>query len=521
MAKLRSLIDGKTLEAAAPVKPNGNPNSYPSPAGKHVAQNIQDPYGATKDELDELNQAKLNYEMKKAQMQMKLAPVKSVVDGISQMHEMQDPNQSPDAQMGYTDPNDPMNTMGNPPNMSQTPGAMNTGSPNGQPIGAPGVAPGMPKEAIRPFKLGVPAPGQGNAGTAAGMPSGWNAPQGSQYGPQAPNPKGAQSLPGAKGPGDPKVQNKVKQAQNGSKQAGGKKTGGSTSNGKVSIHVNADSISHSPSKQTVRSFAGADSLRSARPKHEEDCDCCGSHMKAYGTSEGVRKAWQVRQQGSTSPQTKERFPKYVDPTKSWKPNPNQKKRPLGPPELSPEQQAIVRNRIANWSKKNFQAYGTSEGVRKAWDSRGHGKREAIVDINDKRGFNAPIDKENISTKKFQAAKLTMKKRKKLSKSQFVFPKRGPGHGSYPIPDANHGRIAKALVKMHGNPSEISRVNKAVKTKFGFTAEGATGGVMKAVSPPGWKGTVEHMKSHPEISNPFALAWWMKDKGDTSHKKPKK
>lgn len=445
MAKLRSLIDGKTLEAAAPVKPNGNPNSYPSPAGKHVAQNIQDPYGATKDELDELNQAKLNYEMKKAQMQMKLAPVKSVVDGISQMHEMQDPNQSPDAQMGYTDPNDPMNTMGNPPNMSQTPGAMNTGSPNGQPIGAPGVAPGMPKEAIRPFKLGVPAPGQGNAGTAAGMPSGWNAPQGSQYGPQAPNPKGAQSLPGAKGPGDPKVQNKVKQAQNGSKQAGGKKGAGSSSTGKVSIHVNADSISSSPAKRTINSFAGADSLRGACHREADEC-ACGDHMKAYGTSEGVRKAW---------------------------------------------------------------------------DSRGHGKREAIVDINDKRGFNAPIDKENISTKKFQAAKLTMKKRKKLSKSQFVFPKRGPGHGSYPIPDANHGRIAKALVKMHGNPSEIARVNKAVKTKFGFTAEGATGGVMKAVSPPGWKGTVEHMKSHPEISNPFALAWWMKDKGDTSHKKPKK
>ena len=35
------------------------------------------------------------------------------------------------------------------------------------------------------------------------------------------------------------------------------------------------------------------------------------------------------------------------------------------------------------------------------------------------------------------------------------------------------------------------------------------------SPPGWGGTVEKMKEHPEISNPFSLAWWMskKEKGD--------
>ena len=40
-------------------------------------------------------------------------------------------------------------------------------------------------------------------------------------------------------------------------------------------------------------------------------------------------------------------------------------------------------------------------------------------------------------------------------------------------------------------------------------------VKKAVSPPGWKKTVEKMKDHPEIDNPFALAWSMskKKKGD--------
>lgn len=51
---------------------------------------------------------------------------------------------------------------------------------------------------------------------------------------------------------------------------------------------------------------------------------------------------------------------------------------------------------------------------------------------------------------------------------------------------------------------------------------------EAVSPPGWKGTVEHMKKHKDISNPWALAWWMSKKkpgeswgkGGKLKKKPK-
>lgn len=38
-----------------------------------------------------------------------------------------------------------------------------------------------------------------------------------------------------------------------------------------------------------------------------------------------------------------------------------------------------------------------------------------------------------------------------------------------------------------------------------------------VSPPGWKGTVDAMKKHPEISNPYPLAWWMDNQGYTPHK----
>ena len=38
------------------------------------------------------------------------------------------------------------------------------------------------------------------------------------------------------------------------------------------------------------------------------------------------------------------------------------------------------------------------------------------------------------------------------------------------------------------------------------------------APPGWKGTVKAMKKHKEISNPFALSWWMKNRGAESHYK---
>ena len=38
------------------------------------------------------------------------------------------------------------------------------------------------------------------------------------------------------------------------------------------------------------------------------------------------------------------------------------------------------------------------------------------------------------------------------------------------------------------------------------------------SPPGFEGTVKAMKKHKDIDNPWALSWWMKNKGYKSHKK---
>jgi len=46
--------------------------------------------------------------------------------------------------------------------------------------------------------------------------------------------------------------------------------------------------------------------------------------------------------------------------------------------------------------------------------------------------------------------------------------------------------------------------------------GVTSGLKEAVSPPGWKHTVEHMKKHKHITNPWALAWWQKGQGHTPH-----
>lgn len=46
-------------------------------------------------------------------------------------------------------------------------------------------------------------------------------------------------------------------------------------------------------------------------------------------------------------------------------------------------------------------------------------------------------------------------------------------------------------------------------------------LVNEVSPKGWEGTVKAMKKHKEISNPWALSYYMKNKGYHSHKGKKK
>lgn len=63
------------------------------------------------------------------------------------------------------------------------------------------------------------------------------------------------------------------------------------------------------------------------------------------------------------------------------------------------------------------------------------------------------------------SKLTMAERKRLPKSDFAVPSKAPGPGSYPIPDANHAKVAVGLAAMHGGP--LGAV-KAKARKKGFS-----------------------------------------------------
>lgn len=68
------------------------------------------------------------------------------------------------------------------------------------------------------------------------------------------------------------------------------------------------------------------------------------------------------------------------------------------------------------------------------------------------------------------AKLTTAKRKALPRSEFALPghgkgPQGKGSGSYPIPDAAHGRNALARVAQHGSAEEKATVRRKVHAKF--------------------------------------------------------
>lgn len=228
MANLRDMLDGKTLEvidivaATAAVtgdksKSKSGSSSKSSPLAKHISERMQDPVGATKDDFGALSEAKLNYDMAREKTQRNLAPVQAVITHLSQMHNL-DPNQPP--MPGGMDPNDPMadqnggNNMfqdeqGNPVNMGNTAGKMNQTRPSL--VGnQPGVAPGD-GQTVRPPKLGQAQPGGPGARNS---PAPGNA-QGNTYNKTAAKPKGNSSLPGAKGPGDPKNVSKNRKAQSG------------------------------------------------------------------------------------------------------------------------------------------------------------------------------------------------------------------------------------------------------------------------------------------------------------------
>jgi len=76
---------------------------------------------------------------------------------------------------------------------------------------------------------------------------------------------------------------------------------------------------------------------------------------------------------------------------------------------------------------------------------------------------------------------------------------------------------KRLLGRHPTKEDAMKQERAVHAR-----KGSQNDIEKAaVSPPGWGGTVEKMKKHPEIENPFALAWAMHERGFKPHYPEKK
>lgn len=71
------------------------------------------------------------------------------------------------------------------------------------------------------------------------------------------------------------------------------------------------------------------------------------------------------------------------------------------------------------------------------------------------------------------------------------------------------KVEKQSKEWTGLPAVIKKYRDAVDDGYKPSVE--------KKSPEGWEGTVEAMKDHPEIDNPWALANWMNDEGYEAHK----
>ena len=77
-----------------------------------------------------------------------------------------------------------------------------------------------------------------------------------------------------------------------------------------------------------------------------------------------------------------------------------------------------------------------------------------------------------------------------------------------------GPFGEAYQPPPGNAPKGKRVTESMRESFRKKFRRFRAAVEKA--PPGWEGTVKHMKKHKNIDNPWALAWSMKNQGDTPH-----
>ena len=80
-------------------------------------------------------------------------------------------------------------------------------------------------------------------------------------------------------------------------------------------------------------------------------------------------------------------------------------------------------------------------------------------------------------------------------------------------DALAKKVAQRFLAQEGDPLAV-RVAK----RFIAQQECEHEGEVLAEAPPGWEGPIKEMKKDKDIDNPWALAWYMKNKGDKVHKK---
>ena len=194
MTTLRKMIDGGLplagIKAAAPLiekpEPSVDEDEVEQPApkaakGKHspmaqqVSNTMQDPVGATKKTFGTLAKKKMEYDLAKEEAMRELAPVQSVLDHVSQMHDLNkngipDEMENPDQQFGGPKmPGDPLM-------QKAAPGKMNPAMPGGAPsypgvgprVGQPGLGKSMPQQqqqnAVHQSQ-GQPAPKTGASST--------------------------------------------------------------------------------------------------------------------------------------------------------------------------------------------------------------------------------------------------------------------------------------------------------------------------------------------------------------------
>ena len=155
---------GPQTQPVGPATPPKNPKPAAKNAAEHVANHIQDPLGSTQETFQQLGQKQLEYEQQKENARRTLAPVKAVLQHVTQLHQLEPEDEA----MGYQDPNNPQPQQ---PNFAQpsAPGAApkgNMASPTDQMNrnrpSQTGFAPGKtagPAQSVRPAKLGQPAPG--------------------------------------------------------------------------------------------------------------------------------------------------------------------------------------------------------------------------------------------------------------------------------------------------------------------------------------------------------------------------